>query len=61
MRDMLTVQEAAKRLQYHPNHVRRMLRAGTIKGERIGNYWFIARPEVDRIKAGQDDMGRFRT
>ena len=60
MRDMLTVQETAQALGYHPNHVRRLLQAGTIKGEKIGNYWFVPRREVDRIRAGQDASGRYR-
>jgi len=59
MRDLLTVKEAAEQLDYHPNHVRRMLQSGTMKGEKIGNYWFISRKEVQRIKAGQDERGRF--
>ena len=60
MRDMLTVKETAKALKYHQNHVRRLLQAGTMKGSKIGNYWFVTQAEIARIKAGQDEHGRYR-
>ena len=54
----LTTQEAADRLGYHPNHLRRLLRTGKVKGERIGQVWLIDRQEVERIKALQGPGGR---
>lgn len=54
----LTVPEAAKLLDYHPDHLGRLLRAGTVKGERVGGRWLIPRQEVDRIKALQGEGGR---
>lgn len=54
----LTVPEAAKLLNYHPDHVGRLLRAGTVKGERVGGRWLISRQEIERIKALQRPGGR---
>lgn len=54
----LTVKEAAKQLGYHPDHVRRLIRAGTLKAERAGLVWLIPLSEVDRIKALQGKGGR---
>ena len=54
----LTVEEAAKQLGYHPDHVRLLLRTGRVKGERIGQVWLIDRQEVERIKALQGPKGR---
>ena len=54
----LTVPEAADLLGYYPNHLRRLLRAGTVKGERVSGRWLIPRQEVDRIKALQGPGGR---
>lgn len=54
----LTVSEAAERLDYHPDHLRRLLRAGTVKGERAGLVWLIPRQEVERVKALQGPGGR---
>jgi excisionase family DNA binding protein len=38
---MITVAEAAKRLNRSIEQVRRYLREGKLKGERIGNQWFV--------------------
>jgi len=58
MSDKLTVQEAARVLGYHPNHVYRLLHEGVIKGEQFSRVWMIDRREVERIKAQQDEHGR---
>jgi excisionase family DNA binding protein len=57
---MITVQEAARRLNRSIEQVRRYLREGKLKGQRIGQQWFIeesalgtiyrpGRPQVHRI------------
>jgi excisionase family DNA binding protein len=38
---MITVAEAAKRLNRSIEQVRRYLREGKLKGQRIGNQWFV--------------------
>jgi excisionase family DNA binding protein len=38
---MITVAEAAKRLDRSIEQVRRYLREGKLKGQRIGNQWFV--------------------
>lgn len=49
--DKLTVKQAAQELGYHPNHVRRMLRSGAIKGRKVANFiWLIDRTEIERVK-----------
>lgn len=53
-----TVQEAAEKLGYHPDHLRRLLRAGRVEGERIGQVWLVDQAEVERIKALQGPGGR---
>lgn len=54
----LTVPEAAKVLDYSPDHLGRLLRAGTVKGELVGGRWLISRQELKRIKALQGRGGR---
>lgn len=54
----LTVKQAAEMLDYHPDHLRRLLRAGTMKGERFSQVWMIPRQEVARIKSLQGPGGR---
>lgn len=54
----LTVDQAAGRLGYHPDHLRRLLRQGTVKGEHFNQVWMIDPAEVERIKALQGEGGR---
>jgi excisionase family DNA binding protein len=52
---MITVAEAAKRMNRSIEQVRRKLREGKLKGQRVGNQWFVeeehAKPptEPDRL------------
>lgn len=49
--DKLTVEQAAKELGYHPNHVRRMLRSGAIEGTKLaGVLWLIDKAEIERVR-----------
>jgi excisionase family DNA binding protein len=54
----LTVPEAAKILNYHPNHLGRLLREGRVEGARVGGRWMITHQEVERIKSLQGPGGR---
>lgn len=45
-RGMITVAEAAKRLHLSIEQVRRKLREGKLKGQRIGNQWFVDESEI---------------
>ena len=54
----LTLNEAAARLDYHPDHLRRLLRDGRVKGEQFSKVWMIDPAEVERIKALQGPGGR---
>jgi excisionase family DNA binding protein len=42
----LTVAEAAKRLHRSTEQIRRNLREGKIRGQRIGNQWFVDPADV---------------
>jgi excisionase family DNA binding protein len=46
----LTVDEIAQKLARHPELVRRWLREGRLRGERIGWSWTITSAELDRFK-----------
>jgi excisionase family DNA binding protein len=58
MKRPLTVHEAAKELGYHPDHMRRLVRAGTVKAEKAGLVWLIPLSEIERVKALQGPGGR---
>jgi excisionase family DNA binding protein len=48
---LLSVGEAAKRLERSTEQVRRYLREGRLNGRRIGGQWFIERETLDAFAA----------
>jgi excisionase family DNA binding protein len=58
MSEPLTTQQAAEILGYHPDHLRVLLRNGTIKARQFSRVWMIERSEVERIKFLQGPGGR---
>ena len=48
--ERLTVDEIAKKLRRNPELIRRWLREGRLRGERIGWSWTITPAELDRFK-----------
>ncbi|MDD4986860.1 MAG: helix-turn-helix domain-containing protein [Dehalococcoidales bacterium] len=53
----LTASEAAKRLGYHREHVYRLLKKGTLHGEKVGTQWFIDEKEVERVLRLKEEGG----
>lgn len=51
---MITVAEAARRLNRSTEQVRRYLREGKLRGQRIGNQWFVE----ERTLAAADARSR---
>jgi len=54
----LTAKEAADKLEYNIYCLYKLLRNGTVKGERFNQSWMIDRQEIERIKALQGPGGR---
>jgi len=46
MADWITTAEAAKLSRYHPEHVRRLIKAGKIKAQKFGEVWQIDRSSL---------------
>jgi len=60
MDELLTVKEAARALGYHPNHLRRLLRRGVVRGHKLpSRRWLITHREVQRVKDRQSERGRY--
>ncbi len=45
--EFMTVQDAALKLGFHVNHVRRMRREGDLTGIKFGASWFITKKSVE--------------
>jgi excisionase family DNA binding protein len=52
-RGYVTVAEAAERLHLSPEQVRRRLRDGQLKGERVGHQWFVDEESLKADSAKQ--------
>jgi hypothetical protein len=54
----LTVTEAATRYPLSAYHIRRLVRAGIVKGERIGPLWTVDEQSLRRYLASERRPGR---
>ena len=45
----ISVPEAARQLKRSEEQVRRYLRLGKLKGQRVGNQWFVARASIEAV------------
>jgi excisionase family DNA binding protein len=52
--DYVTVQEAAERLNIHPESVRRLIRAGKLPARKFANIWLIERAVLEQYAAHYD-------
>jgi excisionase family DNA binding protein len=59
LKEFITAEEAARLLGFHVVHVRRMLREGDLKGEKIGKTWLVLRKSVDDYIEQTDGMDKF--
>jgi excisionase family DNA binding protein len=51
MADYVSVREACRRIGVHEETIRRLVRSGILKAEKIGNQWFIKREELSLFSA----------
>ena len=59
MEGKLTPQQVADKLNYHVNHVYRLLASGAMRGEQFNRTWMIDENEVERVKQLRKEHGRF--
>ncbi|TMB79418.1 MAG: helix-turn-helix domain-containing protein [Chloroflexi bacterium] len=54
----LTVEAVAEKLARHPELVRRWLRSGRLRGERVGWSWTVTQTDLDRFVRQQPQRRR---
>ncbi|HOY51436.1 MAG TPA: helix-turn-helix domain-containing protein [Prolixibacteraceae bacterium] len=59
LRDFITPEEAARMLGFHVEHVRRLLREGDLKGEKIGKAWLVLRKSVEDYISFTKGMNKY--
>jgi excisionase family DNA binding protein len=47
LNEFISTEEAAEKLGYHVEHIRRMMREGSIQGLKIGRTWLVRREALD--------------
>jgi excisionase family DNA binding protein len=50
----VTVTEAAKRLNIHPESVRRLIRSGKLLARKFANTWLIERTQLEQFASHYD-------
>lgn len=56
--EYLTVPEAARSLQLNEETIRRNVRSGRLKAEKIGNQWFIHKRDVSLFTVAQGSQAK---
>lgn len=59
LKDYMTTEEAATRLGYHLESIRRMLRDGELKGIKVGRTWLVLRKSVEEYLKQTDGMDKY--
>jgi excisionase family DNA binding protein len=54
LQDYVNVQEAAKRLNIHPESVRRLIRQGKLPARKFANTWLIDRAVLEQFAGHYD-------
>ena len=57
--EFVTTEEAAKMLQFHVEHVRRMLREGNLQGIRMGRTWLVLKKSVLGYMEATEGLNKF--
>lgn len=58
MNDFISIEEAAEKLKYHVDHVRRMMREGSIEGMKNGRTWQVKRDALDSYMKRTSKMAK---
>jgi excisionase family DNA binding protein len=58
--DWITIEEAARLSNYHPDYVRKRVRAGRIKGWKVVIVWLVNRPSLMAYLHEQEKRGEKR-
>lgn len=59
LKEFVTTEEAACILQFHVEHVRRLLREGDLKGEKIGVAWLVLKNSVKEYQEQNKNLSKF--
>jgi excisionase family DNA binding protein len=55
----MTTEDAAQKLGYHLESIRRLLRDKELVGEKWGRYWLITKKSVEEYQRRNDGLSKF--
>lgn len=56
--EYIETSQAAEKLNYHVEHVRRMMREGSLQGIKIGRTWLVQKKSLDEYVAKTAKMNK---
>ena len=56
--EYIETSQAAEKLHYHVEHVRRMMREGSLQGIKIGHTWLVQRKSLEEYVAKTAQMSK---
>jgi len=56
--DYMTTEDAAKKLDFHIDHIRRMLRGGDLEGLKLGREWLVSKKSVEKYLKDTEGMDK---
>ena len=56
--EYIETSQAAEKLNYHVEHVRRMMREGSLQGIKIGRTWLVQKKSLDEYVARNANMNK---
>ncbi len=59
LNEFISTEEVAEKLKYHVEHVRRMMREGSIEGVKIGRAWLVRRTALDGFMKRTSKMAKY--
>jgi excisionase family DNA binding protein len=57
LKDYLSTREAGEKYELSKEHIARMLKAGRLKGKKVGHDWLVYEPSLQKYKAQMDKLG----
>lgn len=57
MPNLVLVEQAAKESEYHPDHIRYLVRKKLIQGEKHGGIWLIDLDSLKEYEAAMNEQG----
>ncbi|PKN91201.1 MAG: hypothetical protein CVU44_20805 [Chloroflexi bacterium HGW-Chloroflexi-6] len=58
LKEYIETSQAAEKLNYHVEHVRRMMREGSLMGIKIGRTWLVQKKSLDEYIARTSNMNK---